>query len=87
MSKRLLVAEQWDSFARAILPEGCPAIQRQEMRRAFYGGAQGLFYALLKVLDSGLDPSLEPTEGDLAMLGGIERELSDFAESVKAGRA
>jgi hypothetical protein len=41
MSNRRLMAEQWDSFARATLPRGAPPIQRQEMRRAFYAGAQG----------------------------------------------
>jgi len=28
------MAEQWDEFARKILPKDCPATQRIEMRRA-----------------------------------------------------
>lgn len=81
--KRLLVGEQWDQFARAILPEGCSALQRQEMRRAFYAGAQGLFYVIMRVMD----PGAEPTDDDMKLMSGLEREMSDFAESVKAGRA
>ena len=83
MTKRLVVAEQWDSFARAVLPANVSPVQRQEMRRAFYGGAQGLLYSILKLLT----PGVEPSEDDMRMMSGIERELSDFADQVKAGRA
>jgi hypothetical protein len=41
MTNRRRMAEQWDSFARAVLPVGTSPLQRQEMRRAFYAGAQG----------------------------------------------
>lgn len=81
--KRQLMAEQWDTFARAYLPSGCSATQRREMRRAFYAGAQGI---LMKVIAS-LAPDGEPTTEDLALMDSLERELSDFAEAVKAGRA
>lgn len=81
--KRQLMAEQWDTFARAVLPPNCGTDQRREMRRAFYAGAQGI---LLKVIAS-LAPDGDPTAADLALMDGLERELSDFAEAVKAGRA
>jgi len=81
--KRQLMAEQWDQFARAVLPANCATVQRWEMRRAFYAGAQGI---LLKVIAS-LAPEGEPTAEDLALMDDLERELSDFAEAVKAGRA
>jgi hypothetical protein len=41
---------------------------------------------LFGVLDK-LAPGDEPTETDLAMMSGIQRELSNFAELVKNGRA
>lgn len=81
--RRLLVAEQWDSFARAVLPPGCPPLQKQEMRRAFYAGAEGIFNKILIALA----PESEPTEEDLQMMTGIENELTEFACAVKAGRA
>lgn len=81
--KRQLMAEQWDSFARAVLPANCSTVQRQEMRRAFYAGAQAIMF---KVITS-LAPDSEPTGEDLQMMMDLGRELSDFAEAVKAGRA
>ncbi len=81
--KRQLMAEQWDSFARAVLPKDAPAVQRQEMRRAFYAGAQGILHGVIMALA----PEKEPTEDDLEMMANLERELSEFAELVKQGRA
>lgn len=83
MSKRMLLAEQWDRFARIVLPPGCSATQRREMRRAFYAGAEGMFRAAFV----NLDPEKEPTDSDLAMLAGIQEEICDFAEKVKQGVA
>jgi len=77
------MAEQWDTFARAVLPKDCPPIQRQEMRRAFYAGAQGILYGVI----AAFAPESEPTAEDLALMDNLERELSDFAELVKQGRA
>lgn len=81
--KRMLMAEQWDSFARAVLPADAPAVQRQEMRRAFYAGAQGIMFGVI----AALAPDSEPTTEDLKVMENLQTELNDFAESVKAGRA
>ncbi len=81
--KRQLMAEQWDSFARAVLPKDAPAVKRQEMRRAFSAGAQGILYGVI----AALAPECEPTDEDLQMMANLEIELSAFAESVKKGRA
>ena len=83
MPKRLLVAEQWDQFCRAVMPADVPLTQRREMRRAFYAGAQCV---LLGVIDA-LAPESEPTAEDLELMTGVQRELSDFADLVKANRA
>jgi hypothetical protein len=81
--KRQLMAEQWDQFARAVMPKDAPAEQRREMRRAFYAGAQGILFKVIATFA----PETEPTDSDLAIMEDLERELSDFADAVKAGRA
>lgn len=81
--KRQLMAEQWDTFAKACIPKDAPAIQRREMRRAFYAGAQAILFKVIVSLASDAEPTVE----DLAMMDGLQTELSDFAEMVKSGRA
>lgn len=81
--ERQLMAEQWDSFARAVLPKDAPAVQRQEMRRAFYAGAQGILHGVIAALAA----ESEPTDEDLCVMANLEIELSEFAESVRKGRA
>jgi len=72
----------WLSY-RAILPKDASANQIIETRRAFYAGAQGLFHAILTALEPGQDA----TEGDLAYMDNIERELRDFAVLIADGVA
>lgn len=81
--KRLLMAEQWDSFARAVLPKDAPAVQRQEMRRAFYAGAQGILFGVIAILA----PEAEPTDEDIRHMENLHQELQDFANLVEQGRA
>ena len=81
--KRQLMAEQWDQFAKLVLPKGVSATQRQEMRRAFYAGAQAI---LMRVIVA-LAPESEPTEEDLQMMQGVDDELQEFSRLVKEGRA
>lgn len=81
--KRKLMAEQWDQFSRTVLPAGCSATQRQEMRRAFYAGAQSILFRVI----AALSPETEPTEADLQVMTDVNQELQDFAEAVKHGRA
>lgn len=77
------MAEQWDQFARSVLPINAPATQRREMRRVFYAGAQSI---LFRVIDS-FAPESEPTAEDLQIMGNLHQELQDFAQSVEQGRA
>ena len=83
MPRRMLIHEQWDGFARAVIPRGASQTQRQEMRRAFYAGAQGLLKVIVGSLSP--DPEVEPT--DLQVMDSIQQELRMFADLVKAGRA
>lgn len=81
--KRMLMAEQWDQFARGVLHPNAPAIQRQEMRRAFYAGAQSI---LFRVIQS-FAPESEPTEADLQIMQDVHEELQAFGQAIKEGRA
>lgn len=80
---RLRIAEQWDQFARATLPERCAPIQRQETRRAFYAGCEGMMRAVLGELSDGDGV----TPADEQVMKDLHRELEAFAAMVKAGRA
>lgn len=78
MGKRItyveLMAKQWDSFARAVIPRDASAVQRHEMRRAFYAGAHGMIAALTS--------ESELTDEDFQMLANIEIELWDSSYDV-----
>jgi hypothetical protein len=83
MTRRMLVLEQWNEFVRMTLRPDAPAIQKQEMRRAFYGGAHMILFRLLGELSAGD----ETTPADLEAMMDIQRELREFVDLVKAGRA
>lgn len=80
---RLRVLEEWNKFSQAVLPKDCSALQRKEMRVAFYGGATAMFHGLLLRLDPGNDA----TDGDLETMSAIGKELDEFAKTVAEGRA
>lgn len=67
--------EQWAKFERAVIPADAPPIQRQEMRRAFFGGARA-YQALCMVATTLSD------EGAEQVLAGLDEELQAFARSV-----
>ena len=81
--RRNRVAEQWNTFAQAVLPRDCSDVQRKEMRRAFYAGAHMIFCMLTGSVSAG--DGVEPE--DITLLKDLNAECEDFAESVKAGRA
>jgi len=81
--KRQLMAEQWDQFARQVLHPQAPAIQKQEMRRAFYAGAQAILFRVIQALA----PESEPTAEDLQVMQDLEDELQAFGKAIKEGRA
>ncbi len=76
------IASEWKSFDERLL-RGAPPIQKQEMRRAFYAGAQ----SFLGILMNGLDPDAEPTEADLQRMDALDKELQQFSKDVLAGKA
>jgi hypothetical protein len=81
--KRMLMAEQWDQFARAVLPKGCSIEQRTETRRAFYAGAAGILFRVIMAFA----PENDVTDDDLQIMTDLRDELDQFSEMVKQGRA
>jgi hypothetical protein len=83
MSQKLqTIREQWDSFDAAVLPKGCSALQRQEVRRAFYAGAQSV---LALFTDIGGDDVSED-EG-VVRLERFHEECRQFGRDIQEGRA
>lgn len=75
-----LVNGGWEVFDRFILAPDAPTIQREEMRKAFFAGAQHVYFCLC----AGLDPDEEPTTDDMKRMELLEAELTEFAESFAA---
>lgn len=69
-----LIEAGWLGMRIACRLEGAPAIQLDEMRNAFFGGAQHLFSSIMTILD----PGAEPTDKDLERMDLIDRELKEF---------
>jgi hypothetical protein len=82
-TKRKMVTNQpsievgWQSYLKMVLSVDAPEIQISECRLAFFAGAATLFYAIMK----SLDPGSEPTEDDLVKLDNISNELDKFAKT------
>jgi hypothetical protein len=71
------IQEHWDSFEKAVLPKDASPIQVQETRRAFYGGAQSMIFALMEMGDSDVSE-----EAGANILEGYNQELSEFSKRI-----
>lgn len=72
--KNLLIEAGWVGLRLAAIPNNAPKAQLDEMRMAFFAGAQHLFSSIMTILDPGEDP----TEADLSRMTHIEKELDAF---------
>lgn len=63
-----------------VIPADASAVQVDEMRMAYFTGAQHLYASLMTVFDPSSD---EPTEADLRKMGQIAAELDAFTEEMK----
>lgn len=81
--KRQLMAEEWDKFARTVMNPHAHPTQKQEMRRAFYAGAQSILFRVIQ----GFAPEADPTDADVQIMEDLHQELQDFAKLVQSGRA
>lgn len=70
----------WKSMEILVLAPTASSIQRAEMRKAFFAGAQHLFGSMLVATD----PEGEPTEEDERRMTMIHRELAGFMKELQA---
>jgi hypothetical protein len=77
------IAAGWTLFEQNVFSPEIGPVQRREMRRAFYCGAQELFSTIMAMLD----PGEEATDADLSRMTDLNDELERFVEDMKEGRA
>jgi hypothetical protein len=76
--KRQLMAEEWNEFARRVLPDDASLMQRNAMRRSFYAGG----YAILFRVIQGFTSDAEPTIEDLELMNDLHDELTTYFAGV-----
>lgn len=74
-----LIEAGWVGLRIAAVAPDAPAIQLDEMRNAFFAGAQHLWGSILAVLD----PDAEPTADDMKRMALIQRELDGFIQQFE----
>lgn len=74
-----LIEAGWIGLRIAAIPLDASASQLDEMRNAFFAGAQHLFGSIMTVMD----PKVQPTEQDVVRIAGIARELRGFMADFK----
>ena len=75
-----LIEAGWVALRAFTMSPAAPQVQVDEMRNAFFAGAQHLFHSIMGILD----PGAEPTEADLSRMTMIDVELRSFLEEFKA---
>lgn len=85
MAKKLadegrLIEAGWIGLRIAAGLERAPAVQLDEMRKAYMAGAQHLWSSLMVVMD----PEAEPTPADLRRMALIQNELDAFGNELLA---
>lgn len=76
-----IIALGFASMVQAMYPDwkNMPPAQRDDLRAAFFGGAQHLWGSIMNILD----PGDEPTERDMRRMDMINHELEAFIEDYK----
>lgn len=69
-----LIEAGFVGFIAASFPQGCPDFQREDLRMAFFGGAQHLMGSIFGFLEEGE----EPTDADMRRMNNIQAELEEF---------
>ncbi|WP_028164142.1 hypothetical protein [Bradyrhizobium elkanii] len=75
----LLIEAGWVGLRLAVLHPNAPKDQLDEMRMAFFAGAQHLFSSIMVIMDS----DREPTPADLHKMDLIDQELRKFAREFE----
>jgi hypothetical protein len=76
------IQEQWDWFAKLVVPKDAPPIQQQEMRRAFYAGAEAMTRIQFAIADKDVSEN-----AGIQILEGCHDELRRFALQMADGEA
>ncbi len=77
--KGKIIEAGWVGLRLAAIPLDAPATQLEEMRGAFFAGAQHLFSSMMAIMD----PGEEPTKADLDRLSLIQGELDSFIQQFE----
>lgn len=80
---RRMIREEWAAFERKVLPANCSAVQRQEMRRAFYAGAMIVFDAVAHAMSDADDM----TAADEQVLNDLLNEREEYLALLALGLA
>jgi hypothetical protein len=78
--KGLLIEAGFAALRHMAIAKDASAEQVDEMRGAFFAGAQHLFASIMSILDPGDE---EPTENDLRRMSLISDELDRFLADYK----
>ena len=76
------IQENWDSFNALVIPKNADAIQRQEMRKAFYAGAGVMLNIFWAIGDKSISE-----EAGLDILEGCSEEINMFVKQIQNGSA
>lgn len=76
--KGKLIEAGWVGLRMSIFPNGASKQQLEDMRKAFFAGAQHLFSSIMTILDE----DKEPTEADMRRMGLISDELEEFGKQL-----
>lgn len=73
-----LIEAGWRAFEIQCLENADP-VQRAEMRKAWFLGAQHLYASLMNIMEE----DREPTETDLKRMSLVDAELKEFIKQFK----
>ena len=69
-----LLATSWEGYRQMVVPPNASAIQVQETRQAFYGGAT----VIMTLIMGSLGKDEEATEAELKVLEDLDAEIREF---------
>jgi hypothetical protein len=78
--RKNLIMEQWKRFEEAVLPAEPAVNQVQEMRRAFFAGAQVMINILVH------ETKDLPEDEGVKILDDCYAEIHDFAAGIQTGK-
>ncbi len=76
------IQEQWALFSTLVIPANAPAIQKQQMKLAFYAGVESTLRIQFNIGDKAISE-----DAGVAILEGIHDECRRFAADMATGKA